>query len=63
MELRIHQTYKEFLVNQKGTRNLTNITFAIPAKETTKLPKITELLKKFYTKKSLDTDLKNCKAT
>lgn len=59
MELRIYQTHGEFQVNQKGTRNLTNITFAIPAKETTKLPKITELLKQFYTKKSLDTDLRN----
>lgn len=59
MELRIYQTHEEFQVNQKGTRNLTNITFAIPAKETTKLPKITELLKQFYTKKSLDTDLRN----
>ena len=45
MELRIHQTHKEFQVNQKGTRNLINITSAIPAKETTKLPKITELMK------------------
>lgn len=59
MELRIHQTREEVQVNQKGTRNLINITSAIPAKETTKLPKITELLKKFYTKKYLDTDLKN----